>query len=88
MSETGEANTVPLPRFFGYPKAKEGPNVPYQKAKDENPVLRGIPLVIGAWLFVLLSHLTEPCSQHLEFQNSNSSRGHSTPTPDSLVFGN
>ncbi|TVY18978.1 Fatty acid amide hydrolase [Lachnellula arida] len=37
-------------RFFGYPKPVQGPTIPYKKAEDSNPVIRGTLLVVGAWL--------------------------------------
>ncbi|KAH6681341.1 amidase signature domain-containing protein [Halenospora varia] len=37
-------------RFFGYPRAVEGPNIPYRKSDDKNPVFSGFLLVVGAWL--------------------------------------
>ncbi|TVY31473.1 Fatty acid amide hydrolase [Lachnellula subtilissima] len=37
-------------RFFGYPKPIKGPIIPYKKAEDANPVVRGTLLVVGAWL--------------------------------------
>ncbi|CAG8972362.1 hypothetical protein HYALB_00005030 [Hymenoscyphus albidus] len=42
-------------RFFGYPSAVKGPDVPYQNHEDANPVVTGILLVIGAWLISKLS---------------------------------
>ena len=39
-------------RFFGYPRAVEGPAVPYKKSEDVNPVFHGTVLAIGAWLCV------------------------------------
>jgi len=39
-------------RFFGYPKPIKGPTIPYKKAEDANPVIRGTLLVVGAWLYV------------------------------------
>jgi hypothetical protein len=37
-------------RYLGYPKAVEGPHVPYKKSNDSNPVIGGTALVAGAWL--------------------------------------
>jgi hypothetical protein len=45
-------NCEEMARFYNYPNAKEGPKIPYAKKKDENPTLRGIPLVILAWMCV------------------------------------
>lgn len=42
------------PRFFGYPKAVEGPSIRLIKASDTNPVFGGTILVFGAWLYVSL----------------------------------
>ena len=41
-------------RYLGYPKAVEGPHVPYKKSADSNPVIGGKALVAGAWLYVYL----------------------------------
>jgi hypothetical protein len=41
--------------YFGYPKAVKGPDVPYSKKEDSNPVFSGIPLVLGGWLYVTFS---------------------------------
>ncbi|KAG9235935.1 amidase signature domain-containing protein [Amylocarpus encephaloides] len=49
MSEQIEPKDA-LPRFFGYPKAVEGPDVPFKKANDKNPVFGDLILVVGAWL--------------------------------------
>ncbi|KAL2060123.1 hypothetical protein VTL71DRAFT_9945 [Oculimacula yallundae] len=40
----------PASRFFGYPRAVEGPAVPYKKKDDANPVFSGTLLLIGAWI--------------------------------------
>ncbi|CZT03894.1 hypothetical protein WAI453_011006 [Rhynchosporium graminicola] len=45
-----DQSSPPGPRFFGYPRAVEGPTIPYQKKKDANPAFSGIILVIGAWI--------------------------------------
>ncbi|RDL42360.1 uncharacterized protein BP5553_02339 [Venustampulla echinocandica] len=37
-------------RFFAYPRAVEGPEIPYKKSDDKNPVFSGFLLMIGAWL--------------------------------------
>ncbi|KAF4611372.1 hypothetical protein G7Y89_g15641 [Cudoniella acicularis] len=51
MSESQSDSTeVPRPHFFGYPRAVEGPKIPYRKEDDKNPVFNGVLLVIGAWL--------------------------------------
>ena len=39
-------------RFFGYPKAIEGPKVAYDKKVDVNPVLQGWALIAVAWMYV------------------------------------
>ena len=44
-------------RFYGYPRPVEGPHVPLTKSDDANPVFRGFPLVVGAWLFVTFYQL-------------------------------
>lgn len=41
-------------RYLGYPKAIEGPHVPYRKSADSNPVIGGAALVAGAWLYISL----------------------------------
>ncbi|TVY62777.1 Fatty acid amide hydrolase, partial [Lachnellula suecica] len=41
-------------RFYGYPRAIEGPTVPFTRDADANPVFRGTLLVIGAWLVAKL----------------------------------
>ncbi|KAK2768358.1 hypothetical protein FQN54_000212 [Arachnomyces sp. PD_36] len=38
------------PRFYDYPSPKQGPSVPYKNKPESNPVLRGLPLAIGASL--------------------------------------
>jgi hypothetical protein len=43
-------NPQRLARFVGYPRPVEAPVIPYTKADDANPVFRGTPLVLGAWL--------------------------------------
>ena len=38
---------------FGYPLARKGPDVPYHNpSKAKNPVLRGYPLAVAAFLCV------------------------------------
>jgi hypothetical protein len=39
-------------RYLGYPQAVEGPQIPYKKSADSNPVIGGDLLVAGAWLYV------------------------------------
>ena len=39
-------------RYLGYPQAVEGPQIPYKKSADANPVIGGDLLVAGAWLYV------------------------------------
>lgn len=43
--------------FAGYPDAVEGPDTGYTPKEETNPVLRGLPLAIGAALYVF------PCFQ-------------------------
>ena len=38
--------------WIDYPKAEEGPNQPFVHTEEKNPVLRGIPLVLGSRLYV------------------------------------
>lgn len=45
MSISAEA---PKPKFFNYPPPKKAAEVPYHNDATSNPVLRGIPLAIGA----------------------------------------
>lgn len=40
--------------WVGYPKPVKGPDVPYSKKEDSNPVFSGTSLVIGGWLYVML----------------------------------
>ncbi|PGH11975.1 hypothetical protein AJ79_04562 [Helicocarpus griseus UAMH5409] len=46
MAEASETHR----RFYNYPVAREGPNIPYKYAPTSNPVLRGRLLEIGASL--------------------------------------
>ncbi|KAH8121797.1 hypothetical protein ACSS6W_004948 [Trichoderma asperelloides] len=41
---------APVENFANYPKAEEGPDTGYVQRVDHNPVLRGIPLVLGGEL--------------------------------------
>jgi hypothetical protein len=43
---------APPESFANYPKVAELPDTGYIQRVDHNPVLRGIPLVIGAELYV------------------------------------
>ncbi|KAI1002294.1 hypothetical protein K3495_g5907 [Podosphaera aphanis] len=45
------------PQCSGYPPAVEAPPIPYHRNPDSNPVLRGIYLIIGAWLISKLEFL-------------------------------
>lgn len=38
--------------FYNYPAPREGPSAPYKNEVQSIPVFRGIPLVIGAALYV------------------------------------
>jgi hypothetical protein len=38
------------PKFYNYPIAREGPDKPFTLDDARNPVLRGLPLAIGALL--------------------------------------
>lgn len=38
--------------FADYPEPIEGPDTGYEERVDSNPVLRGIPLAVGAALYV------------------------------------
>lgn len=42
---------APVENFANYPKAEEGPDTGYVQRVDHNPVLRGIPLVLGGELY-------------------------------------
>jgi hypothetical protein len=42
--------------FANYPKPVEGPDTGYVQREDHNPVLRGIPLVIGGELYVHMKY--------------------------------
>lgn len=42
---------APLGGFANYPKPEEGPDTGYVQREDHNPVLRGIPLVIGSEMY-------------------------------------
>lgn len=46
------ASPADSPRFYNYPEVRQGPSVPYQNETQSIPVLRGIPLAIGAALYV------------------------------------
>lgn len=39
---------APPRRFADYPGAKEATDISYRTEEGQNPVLRGLPLVIGA----------------------------------------
>lgn len=39
---------APSQRFANYPKPVEATNISYKFEEDKNPVLRGLPLAIGA----------------------------------------
>jgi hypothetical protein len=38
--------------FYGYPAPREVANIKLEYKTEKNPVLRGIALVIGAWVYV------------------------------------
>lgn len=40
--------------FIHYPEARPGPTVPYRNEEQVIPVIRGLPLAIGASLYVFL----------------------------------
>lgn len=40
--------------FANYPKPEEGPDTGYVQRVDHNPVLRGIPLMLGGELYVCM----------------------------------
>jgi len=42
-----------MPDFYGHPGAREAVNINFEYKEAKNPVLRGITLVIGAWVYVL-----------------------------------
>lgn len=42
--------------FIHYPEARPGPTVPYRNEEQVIPVIRGLPLAIGASLYVFFSH--------------------------------
>ncbi|CAG8976610.1 hypothetical protein HYALB_00002125 [Hymenoscyphus albidus] len=50
MSQPTEPTDATARRYFGYPKALEGPRVPFRMDDGANPGLSGIPLVIAGWL--------------------------------------
>ncbi|KAI0479432.1 amidase signature domain-containing protein [Xylariaceae sp. FL0804] len=54
-------------RFTGYPRAREGPDTPYLRAEESNPVLRGWPLVIAANLVTRSSFLTRAVWTNAKF---------------------
>ncbi|TAQ86199.1 hypothetical protein B7494_g5490 [Chlorociboria aeruginascens] len=51
------STSTPSPRFYNRPLPVEAPITPYDKKADSNPVLKGMPLVIFAWLFGKLDFL-------------------------------
>jgi hypothetical protein len=40
--------------FYGYPGAKEVVDIKFKYNENKNPVLRGMVLVIGAWMCVVV----------------------------------
>jgi len=45
------APTADKREFYGYPAAREVVNIKFKYKEDNNPVLRGIALVIGSWVY-------------------------------------
>lgn len=45
---------APPESFANYPDVVQGPDTGYARREEQNPVLRGLPLVIGAALYVCL----------------------------------
>jgi hypothetical protein len=41
---------VNKPGFYGYPGAKEVVDIKFKYTENKNPVMRGMVLVIGAWV--------------------------------------
>jgi hypothetical protein len=39
--------------FYGYPAAREVVNIKSEYKEGKNPVLRGVALVVSAWVYVL-----------------------------------
>jgi len=48
-----EAPTANKQEFYGYPAAREVVNIKLEYKEGKNPVLRGIVLVISAWVYVV-----------------------------------
>lgn len=53
MSENGTHS--PKDAFYGYPIPNEGPDTGFIRERSKNPVLRGTPLGIAAWAYVIFS---------------------------------
>jgi hypothetical protein len=48
-----QAPIADMPDFYGHPEAREAVNINFEYKEAKNPALRGITLVIGAWVYVL-----------------------------------
>ncbi len=48
-----------MPEFYGHPGAVEAKKIGLYYKKNKNPVLRGIALVVVAWLYVDLLASTD-----------------------------
>lgn len=48
------APEVNKPLFFGYPAPKEVVGIELKYPENKNPVLRGVPLVVGAWMWAVI----------------------------------
>ncbi|EEP75628.1 conserved hypothetical protein [Uncinocarpus reesii 1704] len=49
--------SIDSPNFLNYPEAKKGPDISYHNDRKPNPAMRGIVVVIGAFLFKWLPFL-------------------------------
>ncbi|CAM1502511.1 Fc.00g044950.m01.CDS01 [Cosmosporella sp. VM-42] len=54
-------------RFFGYPQARKGPDVPYGVERKPNPVLRGPFLAVAAYLMESIRFIREHAWQNAGF---------------------
>lgn len=45
---------VNKPDFYGYPAAQEVVDIKFEYKENKNPVLRGIGLVVAAWVCVVV----------------------------------
>lgn len=46
---------APPDNFANYPDVIQGPDTGYDQRVDHNPVLRGLPLAVGAEMYVMPS---------------------------------